>query len=61
LGIPIDLVEIKGLRIKRAAYPFQHLLVLGVLRIVYRFQEACIAPDAPTILGQARLPVRQTG
>jgi hypothetical protein len=46
---PIDLVQIKDLRIKLAAYSFQHLFVLGVLRIVNRFQESCIAPDATTI------------
>ena len=33
LEFPIDLVEIKGLRIKLPTDPFQHLLVLGVLRV----------------------------
>jgi hypothetical protein len=40
--LSIDLVEIKGLRIKLAPDPFQHLLVLGVLRILYGVQKARI-------------------
>ena len=51
LQLHVDLVQIKGLRIKRAPYPFQHLLVLGVLWIVDGFQETRVAPDATAILG----------
>src|SRR6266853_859495 len=47
----VDLVEIKGLRIKLTPYPFEHLLVLGVLWSVDGFQETGVAPDATTILG----------
>src|SRR2546428_14075215 len=51
LQLHVDLVQIKGLRIKLAPYPFQHLLVLGVLGIVDGFQETDISPDATAILG----------
>ena len=62
LQLHVDLVQIKDLRIKLAPYPFEHLLVLGMLWIVEGFQETGVAPDATAIFGgQARLPVRQTG
>ena len=51
LQLSIHLVQIKGLRIKLAPDPFQHLLVLGVLGIVDGFQETDISPDATAILG----------
>jgi hypothetical protein len=34
LELPVDLVQIKGLWIKCATDPFQHLLMLGVLRML---------------------------
>src|SRR5712691_12510240 len=51
LQLPIHLVQIKGLRIKLAPDPFQHLLVLGVLWIAHRFEQTGVAPDATAILG----------
>ncbi len=52
LEFPIDLVQIKGLRIKLAPNPFHHLLVLGVLWLSYGLQQAHVPLDAPTILGR---------
>src|SRR5215472_775167 len=49
LEFPIDLVHIKGLRIKLATDPCQHLLMLGVLRILYRVQKVRVTPDATAI------------
>src|SRR5262249_55353199 len=50
LQLHVDLVYIKGLWIKRAPDPFQHLLVLGVRWIVDCFHETRVAPDATAIL-----------
>src|SRR5262249_22448591 len=50
LELPVDLVQIKGLRIKLAPDPFQHLLMLGVLRILYSVQKARVPPDTTAIL-----------
>jgi hypothetical protein len=52
LELPIDLVQIKGLWIKLATDPFQQLLMLGVLRILYSVQKARVTPDATAILGR---------
>src|SRR5215475_14588733 len=52
LELPVDLVQIKGLRIKLAPDPVQHLLMLGVLRIVDRVQKARVPPDTTAILGR---------
>ena len=38
MDLPLDLVQSTGLRIKLAPDPLQHLLVLGVLRIVDSLQ-----------------------
>src|SRR4051794_18097383 len=51
LQLSIPLVQIKGLRIKLAPDPFQHLLVLRMLGIADRFQHTGVAPDATAILG----------
>jgi hypothetical protein len=51
--LPIHVVEIKSLWIKRAPHPFYHLVMLGVLGVMERFQQTRRAPDATTILGRA--------
>src|SRR5207245_2519365 len=47
----VDLVQIKGLWIKCATNPVHHLLMLGVLRVLYSLQKARVPPDTPAILG----------
>ena len=46
----INFVQIKGFRIKRTPDPVQHLLMLGVLWVVDRFEQTGVAPDATAIL-----------
>ena len=47
----VDLVQIKGLWIKFATDPVHHLLMLGVLRVLYSLQKARVPPDTTAILG----------
>src|SRR6266699_4704577 len=50
LELPVDLIQIKGIWIELASHPFQHRLMLGVLRILYSVQKARVTPDATAIL-----------
>src|SRR5262249_47648364 len=52
LELSVDLIQIKGLWIELASHPFQHLLMLRVLRILYSLQKARVPPDATAILGR---------
>jgi hypothetical protein len=55
----VDLVQIKGLGIKFAADPVYHLLMLGVLRVLYSLQKARVPPDTTAILGRTGTFTRQ--
>ena len=50
MELAVDLVQIKGLWIKCATDPVHHLLMLGVLRILYRVQKARVPPETTAIL-----------
>src|SRR4030095_15223818 len=52
LELAVDLVQIKGLWIKFATDPVHHLLMLGVLRVLYSLQKARVPPDTTAILGR---------
>src|SRR4030095_9397694 len=52
LELAVDLVQIKGLWIKLATDPVHHLLILGVLRVLYSLQKARVPPYTTAILGR---------
>jgi hypothetical protein len=43
LELPVDLIQIKDVRIELASHPFQHLLVFRMFGIPDRFQEELVA------------------